>query len=379
MEFDPTTEEPLAALAFKIMSDKYVGRLTYLRVYSGSLKIGSQVTSEPRDQRAPASNGSGASPKCTRTSRIPISTRHGRRRHRRRESALAPSTGHTVCPDTDKLIALESIKFPEPVIQIAIEPKSSADKDTLGAALGEPRARGPHLPRLESTPRRARRSFSAWGELHLEIIVDRLNREFGVQANQGKPQVAYRETVRTQAKGERVRYKFVPPDGRLRPTSRPSLVLHDRSSRATATISSDSNTLAVRFRRKVHPGDRKGRARGDVCPACSPAIRSSTGQGRRCRTGPTTRSTRTRAPSRSPDRSPSRKPRRTPTRCSSEPVMAVEVTTPEDLPRRRDRQPQQPPGPHRNHRALARGTEQVVYPQRAAPGSCPVTPPTCAR
>jgi elongation factor G len=110
------------------------------------------------------------------------------------------NTGHTVC-DPDNLIALESIKFPEPVIQIAIEPKSKADQEKLGSSLHRLAQEDPTF-RVYTDAESGQTIISGMGELHLEIIVDRLNREFGVQANQGKPQVAYRETVRTQAKGE---------------------------------------------------------------------------------------------------------------------------------------------------------------------------------
>jgi len=110
------------------------------------------------------------------------------------------NTGHTVC-DEDHTIALESIKFPEPVIQIAIEPKSRADQEKLGSSLQRLAQEDPTF-RVFTDPESGQTIISGMGELHLEIIVDRLNREFGVQANQGKPQVAYRETVRAKAKGE---------------------------------------------------------------------------------------------------------------------------------------------------------------------------------
>jgi elongation factor G len=200
---EPKDTEPFSALAFKIMSDKYVGRLTYLRVYAGVLKKGSPVSIVYRD---PISNEFRS--RNERVSRI--MEMHANSRNDIDEVYAGEivgvigvsdvNTGHTVC-STDHHIALESIKFPEPVIQIAIEPKSKADQDKLGTALQRLAQEDPTF-RVFTDPESGQTIISGMGELHLEIIVDRLNREFGVQANQGKPQVAYRETVRTQAKGE---------------------------------------------------------------------------------------------------------------------------------------------------------------------------------
>ena len=210
---DPDTEEPIeraaddkapfAALAFKIQSDKYVGRLTYLRVYSGMLKKGTQVLITFRD---PVTNEF-----RTRTERIGrILEMHANSRNDIDEVYAGEivgviglsdvNTGHTVC-DPNNEIALESIKFPEPVIQIAIEPKSRADQEKLGTSLVRLAQEDPTF-RVFTDPESGQTIISGMGELHLEIIVDRLNREFGVQANQGKPQVAYRETVRIKAKAE---------------------------------------------------------------------------------------------------------------------------------------------------------------------------------
>jgi len=199
----PEDKAPFSALAFKIMSDKYVGRLTYLRVYSGTLKKGTQVAVTYRD---PLTNDF-----RTRTERVGrILEMHANSRNDIDEVYAGEivgviglgdvNTGHTVS-DSDKLIALEAIKFPEPVIQIAIEPKSKADQEKLGSSLQRLAQEDPTF-RVNTDQESGQTIISGMGELHLEIIVDRLNREFGVQANQGKPQVAYRETVRTQAKGE---------------------------------------------------------------------------------------------------------------------------------------------------------------------------------
>ena len=195
--------EPFSALAFKIMSDKYVGRLTFLRVYSGVLKKGTPVSVVYRD---PSTNDF-----RVRTERIGrILEMHAIERKDIDEVYAGEivgviglndvNTGYTIS-DNQKHIALESIKFPEPVIQIAIEPKSRADQEKLGQSLQRLAQEDPTF-RVHTDQESGQTIIAGMGELHLEIIVDRLNREFGVQANQGKPQVAYRETVRVKAKGE---------------------------------------------------------------------------------------------------------------------------------------------------------------------------------
>lgn len=202
-ERKPEDKAPFAALAFKIMSDKYVGRLTYLRVYSGMLKKGTTVCVAWRD---PQTNDF-----RTRTERIGrILEMHANSRNDIDEVYAGEivgviglgdvNTGMTVCDDTHQVV-LESIKFPEPVIQIAIEPKSKADQEKLGTSLQRLAQEDPTF-RVNTDLDSGQTIISGMGELHLEIIVDRLSREFGVQANQGKPQVAYRETVRIKAKGE---------------------------------------------------------------------------------------------------------------------------------------------------------------------------------
>ena len=202
VERRPDDKDPFSALAFKIASDKYVGRLTYLRVYSGMLKKGSQIAITYRD---PLTNDF-----RTRTERIGrILEMHANSRNDIDDVyageivgviGIDVNTGYTVC-DPDKLVALESIKFPEPVIQIAIEPKSKADQEKLGTSLLRLAQEDPTF-RVRTDAESGQTIIAGMGELHLDIIVDRLNREFGVQANQGKPQVAYRETVRTKVKAE---------------------------------------------------------------------------------------------------------------------------------------------------------------------------------
>jgi elongation factor G len=199
----PSDKEPFSALAFKIMSDKFVGRLTFIRVYSGKLKKGSQVIVAYRD---PQTNDL-----RTRKERVGrILEMHANDRQDVDEVFAGEivgviglgdaRTGQTVC-DPDHEIVLEAIRFPEPVIQIAIEPKSRADQEKLGTSLQRLAEEDPTF-RVSTDAESGQTIISGMGELHLEIIVDRLNREFGVQANQGKPQVAYRETVTTTATAE---------------------------------------------------------------------------------------------------------------------------------------------------------------------------------
>jgi elongation factor G len=199
----PEDSEPFTALAFKIMSDKFVGRLTFLRVYSGVLKKGSQVSVCYRD---PHTNDL-----RTRNERIGrILEMHANKREELDEVVAGEivgviglndvRTGYSIC-DANVPLALESIKFPEPVIQVAVEPKSRADQEKLGTSLQRLAEEDPTF-RVQTDPESGQTIISGMGELHLEIIVDRLNREFGVQANQGKPQVAYRETVQGGASAD---------------------------------------------------------------------------------------------------------------------------------------------------------------------------------
>ncbi len=203
MSRKPEDDEPFSALAFKIMTDKYVGKLTFMRVYSGVLKKGTPIEVAYRDPQTNEIR--------TRGERIGrILEMHANNRQDI-DAVYAGEivgviglgdvrTGYTIT-DPSKPIVLESIKFPEPVIQIAIEPKSRADQEKLGTSLQRLAEEDPTF-RVQTDPESGQTIISGMGELHLEIIVDRLNREFGVQANQGKPQVAYRETVSTPAKAE---------------------------------------------------------------------------------------------------------------------------------------------------------------------------------
>jgi len=182
-------DDPFAALAFKIAVDPYVGKLTYFRVYSGSLKAGSYVFNSTRDKRE----------RVSRILQMHANHREDREGIYAGELAAAvglklTATGDTLC-DQSKPIILESMVFPEPVITVAIEPKTKADEDKLAASLQKLADEDPTF-RVQSDEETGQTVISGMGELHLEIIVDRLLREFNVDANVGKPQVAYRETIK---------------------------------------------------------------------------------------------------------------------------------------------------------------------------------------
>ena len=190
----PKDDAPFSALAFKIMTDPYIGTLTFVRVYSGSLQSGSSVLNSTRQRRE-------------RIGRLV--KMHANKREEISEVYAGDicavglrdtTTGDTLC-DEDHPIVLESIEFPEPVIQIAIEPKTKADQDKLADSLGKLAREDPSF-RLSVNRETGQTLIAGMGELHLEIIVDRLLREFKVDANVGKPQVAYRETIRRSAEAE---------------------------------------------------------------------------------------------------------------------------------------------------------------------------------
>src|SRR5450432_1736339 len=181
--------EPFSALAFKIMTDPYVGQLTFIRVYSGVLNSGDTVYNSNRQRKE-------------RIGRL--LQMHANQREEIKEVCAGDiaaavglkeaSTGETLC-DIDKNIMLERMVFPEPVISQAVEPKTKADQEKMGLALNRLAQEDPSF-RVHTDEESSQTIISGMGELHLEIIVDRMKREFGVEANVGKPQVAYRETIR---------------------------------------------------------------------------------------------------------------------------------------------------------------------------------------
>jgi elongation factor G len=201
---EPSVEQPFSALAFKVMSDPFVGKLTYFRVYSGKIKAGDRVLNTTTG-------------KTERIGRI--LQMHANHREERDEIGAgdiaagvglkATTTGDTLSIESAPIV-LESMTFPEPVIAVAVEPKSKADQDKLGNGLARLAEEDPTF-RVESDEETGQTLISGMGELHLEIIVDRLKREFNVDANVGRPQVAYRETISRPA--EKIQGKFVRQTG----------------------------------------------------------------------------------------------------------------------------------------------------------------------
>ncbi|MGH3322864.1 MAG: elongation factor G [Streptomyces sp.] len=189
--------EPFAALAFKIQTDQHLGKLTYIRVYSGKLESGSQVINSTKDRKERVGK---------------IFQMHANKREERPYAVAGEiiavqglkqtTTGDTLCDPTHPVI-LESMTFPEPVISVAIEPKSKADQDKLGTAIQKLAEEDPTF-RVYNDEETGQTVIQGMGELHLEVLVDRMKREFKVEANIGKPQVAYRETIRKSV--EKVEY-----------------------------------------------------------------------------------------------------------------------------------------------------------------------------
>ncbi len=186
---------PFSALAFKIMTDPFVGQLTFIRIYSGQLKQGDSVHISGR----------------SRSERIGrLLKMHANKREDITEIYAGDicacvglkhiTTGDTICDENHPII-LESIEFPAPVISVAVEPKTKSDQEKMGIALGKLAQEDPTF-KVNTDPDSGQTIISGMGELHLEIIVDRMMREFNVQANVGKPQVAYRETIRKQSQAE---------------------------------------------------------------------------------------------------------------------------------------------------------------------------------
>ena len=185
----PSDDEPFSALAFKIMSDPHLGKLTFVRIYSGRLETGSQILNSTKDKKERIGK---------------IYQMHANKREEKDSAGAGmiiavmglkdTTTGDTLC-DPAKPVILESMDFPDPVISVAIEPKTKADQEKLGVAIQRLAEEDPTF-HVKSDEETGQTIISGMGELHLEILVDRMRREFKVEANVGKPQVAYRETLR---------------------------------------------------------------------------------------------------------------------------------------------------------------------------------------
>jgi elongation factor G len=199
----PEDEEPFAALAFKIMTDPFVGQLSFIRVYSGVLASGDTVHTSVRGRKE----------RIGRLLQMHANERQEIKEVRAGDIAAVVGlkdviTGETIC-DAKKVIVLERMEFPEPVISQAVEPKTKVDQEKMGVALGRLAQEDPSF-RVRSDEESGQTIISGMGELHLEIIVDRMKREFGVEASVGKPQVAYRETFKKSLESEG---KFIKQSG----------------------------------------------------------------------------------------------------------------------------------------------------------------------
>jgi elongation factor G len=198
-----TDDEPFASLAFKIATDPYVGTLTFFRVYSGVLNSGDTVYNPVKGKKE----------RVGRILQMHANSREEIKEVRAGDIAAAVglkdiTTGETLC-DMNKVITLERMEFPDPVISVAVEPKTKADQEKMGIALGKLAQEDPSF-RVHTDEESGQTIISGMGELHLDIIVDRMKREFKVEANVGRPQVAYRETIRKSVEAEG---KFVRQSG----------------------------------------------------------------------------------------------------------------------------------------------------------------------
>ena len=202
-ERKPDDSEPFASLAFKIMTDPYVGQLTFFRVYSGAMKSGDTIYNPVKQRKE----------RIGRILQMHANQREEIKEVYAGDIAAAVGLKEAITGDTlssvDKPIILERMEFPEPVIHVAVEPKTKSDQEKMGIALGRLAQEDPSF-RVRSDEESGQTIISGMGELHLEIIVDRMRREFGVEANVGAPQVAYRETIRKSAEQEG---KFVKQSG----------------------------------------------------------------------------------------------------------------------------------------------------------------------
>jgi elongation factor G len=181
--------QPFAALAFKIATDPFVGTLTFFRVYSGTLNSGDSVYNPIKYKKE----------RVGRMVQMHANSREEIKQVLAGDIAAAiglkdVTTGETLCA-LDHIVTLEKMEFPEPVISVAVEPKSKADQEKMGIALGKLAQEDPSF-RVETDEESGQTIISGMGELHLDVLVDRMRREFSVEANIGKPQVAYRETIR---------------------------------------------------------------------------------------------------------------------------------------------------------------------------------------
>ena len=296
--------EPFAALAFKIAADPYVGKLTYFRVYSGHLEAGARVLNV----------GTGRTERIGRILMMHANEREEVAEVYAGDIAAAVGIKQVITGDTlaapDAPIHLENIVFPEPVIKVAVEPKTKVDQEKMSIALGRLAEEDPTF-QVRTNEETGQTEISGMGELHLEVLVDRMKREFGVEANVGRPQVSYRETVRGTV--EKIEGKFVRQTGgsgqfgvvyiNLEPAPGEGFEFVNK-------IKGGNDPL------RVHPRGREGRRRG--ARERRQGRLPDGGHARDARsTASTTTWTPRRSPSRSPARSPSRRRPGAPSRCCS--------------------------------------------------------------
>jgi elongation factor G len=309
--------EKFSALAFKLMTDPFVGQLTFVRVYSGVLAKGDSVYNPIRGKKE----------RIGRIVQMHANNRLEVDEIRAGDIAACVglkdvTTGETLC-DPSAIVMLERMVFPEPVIAQAVEPKTKVDQEKMGIALNRLAQEDPSF-RVRTDEESGQTIIAGMGELHLEIIVDRMKREFGVEANVGKPQVAYRETIRKTSRTPKASSCASPA---ARASTATSCSSSSRTSRARASSSSTPSRAAwcrassfPRWKRASTKPSRR---------ACWPATRWWTSRSR-CTSVRTTTWTRTNWRSRWPPSSASRKARRKASPVILEPMMAVEVETPED-------------------------------------------------
>jgi elongation factor G len=297
---------PFAALAFKIATDPFVGTLTFFRVYSGVLNSGDTLYNPVKGKKE----------RIGRILQMHANNREEIKEVRAGDIAAAVglkdvTTGDTLC-DLNQIITLERMEFPEPVISVAVEPKTKGDQEKMGIALQKLAQEDPSF-RVHTDEESGQTIISGMGELHLEIIVDRMRREFKVEANVGAPQVSYRETIRTS----------VEQDSQVCPSVRRSRSVrscaHPRRADGAGGGYEFVNEHRRRYRAQgIHPGGRQGYpgSHEERHPGRLPDGRH---QGHRSTTAPITKSTPVKWRSRSPARWRSRKRLPRPSRCCSNP------------------------------------------------------------
>jgi len=241
--------EPFAALAFKIQTDQHLGKLTYIRVYSGKLDAGSPVLNSTKDRKERIGK---------------IYQMHANKREERQNVGAGEivavvglkqtTTGDTLC-DSDKPVILESMTFPEPVISVAIEPKTKSDQEKLSTAIQKLAEEDPTF-QVRNDEETAQTIISGMGELHLEVLVERMRREFKVEANVGKPQVAYRETVRRKV--DKVEYTHKKQTGGSGQFARVIITLEPLGTADGATYEFDNAVTGGRIPKEYIPSVDQG-------------------------------------------------------------------------------------------------------------------------